>query len=556
MALRHYMNSWQESSPDTCVVAGQTMILAVCLVAFSGARSEAINPDQPDEPLPRIGSITINNGSIFDLENPEENKLLYRLANKIHLTTRPQVIEQQLLFETGEDFSRQSLNESERILRDNRYIQEAQIEPIRRGNGVVDINVNTTDTWTLVPKLSFSHSGGESSTGLGLKEGNLFGHGVGIELLYESDVDRDSKTLKLVDKQLGSSWYGIRAIAEDNSDGHLRSLELGQPFYSLDTRSSRGFSYLDADQTDSLYDRGEIAAQYRHMIQDYDLQIGWSKGLRNGWARRYVAGLGYDEHRFAEALDPIGSTSLMPADRKFIYPYVGIEFVQNKFEEAVNFDQIARTEDRFVGSSFSARIGAAQSAFGSSTDAWILRAGAQTSISKSQSSSLVFASDFGTRIETDGVANLLLNMDAKYYKRLSDKRMFFVRLNGSYGQNLDLDQQMYLGGDNGLRGYPLRYQSGDKRALLTLEQRFYTDWYPFRLFRVGAAVFYDMGRTWGEGPLGTGNDGLLRDVGAGLRLGNTRSSLGNVVHIDVAYPLDGNNDISNVQFIVEIKKSF
>jgi hemolysin activation/secretion protein len=147
-------------------------------------------------------------------------------------------------------------------------------------------------------------------------------------------------------------------------------------------------------------------------------------------------------------------------------------------------------------------------------------------------------------------------MDARYYKRISDKRLFFVRLNGSYGQNLDLDQQMYLGGDNGLRGYPLRYQAGDKRALLTIEQRFYTDWYPFRLFRVGAAVFYDMGRTWGEGLLGTGNDGLLKDVGAGLRLGNTRSSLGQVVHIDVAYPLDGNNDISNVQFIVEIKKSF
>ena len=550
------MGKGNATLPGTDHLASQAVILAVILFAYSGARSEAIKPDQPNQAPPRIGSITINNGSIFDLEDPAENKLLYRLANKVHLTTRPHVIEQQLLFETGEDFSAQSLHESERILRDNRYIQEAQIEPIRRGNGVVDINVNTTDTWTLVPKLSFSHSGGESSAGLGLKESNLFGSGVGIEFMYKSDVDRDSRMLKVVDKQLGDSWYGIRAIAEDNSDGHLHSLEFGQPFYSLDTKSSRGFSYLDADQTDSLYDRGEIAAQYRHEIQGYDLQVGWSQGLRNGWARRYVAGLGYDEHRFAEALDPIGSTSLLPTNRKFVYPYVGIEFVQDKFEEAVNLDQIARTEDRFVGSAFTARIGAAQSAFGSSTDAWILRGSARTSISKSQSSSLVFASDFGTRIETGGVANLLLNMDAKYYKRLSDKRLFFVRLNGSYGQNLDLDQHMYLGGDNGLRGYPLRYQSGDKRALLTLEQRFYTDWYPFRLFRVGAAVFFDMGRTWGEGPFGTGNDGLLRDVGAGLRLGNARSSLGQVVHIDVAYPLDGNNDISNVQFIVEIKKSF
>jgi hypothetical protein len=51
----------------------------------------------------------------------------------------------------------------------------------------------------------------------------------------------------------------------------------------------------------------------------------------------------------------------------------------------------------------------------------------------------------------------------------------------------------------GLRGYPLRYESGTSRGLLTVEQRFYTDWYPFRLVRFGAAIFGDVGRTWGVG---------------------------------------------------------
>lgn len=31
-----------------------------------------------------------------------------------------------------------------------------------------------------------------------------------------------------------------------------------------------------------------------------------------------------------------------------------------------------------------------------------------------------------------------------------------------------------LGGDNGLRGYPLRYQVGTTNALITLEERFYS----------------------------------------------------------------------------------
>ena len=77
-----------------------------------------------------------------------------------------------------------------------------------------------------------------------------------------------------------------------------------------------------------------------------------------------------------------------------------------------------------------------------------------------------------------------------------------------------------------------------------------------QLFNVGAAVFYDMGATWGRDPLGAPSRGLLRDVGFGLRLGNSRSALGNVLHIDIAYPLDGDSSINDVQFLVETRKSF
>ena len=49
---------------------------------------------------------------------------------------------------------------------------------------------------------------------------------------------------------------------------------------------------------------------------------------------------------------------------------------------------------------------------------------------------------------------------------------------------------------------------------------------------------------------------VLKDVGFGLRLGNMRSALGNVVHIDVAFPLDADPSISKVQFIIQAEKSF
>jgi len=80
--------------------------------------------------------------------------------------------------------------------------------------------------------------------------------------------------------------------------------------------------------------------------------------------------------------------------------------------------------------------------------------------------------------------------------------------------------------------------------------------YLFRLFRVGGAVFIDVGRTWGENPVGSENLGWLRNLGFGLRLGNTRSGAGRVLHVDLAFPLDGAESISRVQLLLQAKKSF
>jgi hypothetical protein len=50
--------------------------------------------------------------------------------------------------------------------------------------------------------------------------------------------------------------------------------------------------------------------------------------------------------------------------------------------------------------------------------------------------------------------------------------------------------------------------------------------------------------------------GLQKDVGFGLRLGNSRSALGNVLHVDVAFPLDRGQDVKGVQFLVSTQRSF
>ena len=71
-----------------------------------------------------------------------------------------------------------------------------------------------------------------------------------------------------------------------------------------------------------------------------------------------------------------------------------------------------------------------------------------------------------------------------------------------------------------------------------------------------AQFFADVGRVWGQGPTGARPQGWLRDVGIGLRLGPTRASGRDVIHIDIAFPLDGDPTIDDVQFLIESKSSF
>lgn len=536
----------------------RSLFLCACLAALaSPVRAEQpLAAGELPGALPTIGTISITNNDIFDLDKPDENRALYRLANRLHVRTRPDVIRQQLLFDIGDLYSRQAIEESERILRSNRYIQEVSLHPVPREDGTVDIDVTTSDVWTLMPKLSFSKAGGESKTAIGIKEANVLGSGVAVEAMFKSDVDRDSTVLKVVDRNLGQSWYRLETSIAQNSDGHEYGLDIGKPFYSLNSTNALGLSLLDADRIDTFYDRGEVASEVRHRGRDAEMSFGRSRGLENGWARRLTFGAAVSDHSYTDS----GSTDpeLFPLmqDRRLVYPFVGMEIVEDHYDKASNLDQIHRVEDRFLGTRASARVGLAREEFGSDRNAWMLDLHAQRGFGSSERATLLLAADASTRLENDGPQNLLVEASAKYYNRQSEQRLLFVGLSGTYGHNPDLEQYLPLGGDNGLRGYPVRFQSGDKRAVLTVEQRFYTDWNPFSLFRVGAAAFFDVGRTWGASPLSDASDTWLSDVGFGLRVGSTRSGLGRMIHFDIAFPLTGQENIDDVQFLISTRKSF
>jgi hemolysin activation/secretion protein len=230
--------------------------------------------------------------------------------------------------------------------------------------------------------------------------------------------------------------------------------------------------------------------------------------------------------------------------------------LEDRFESTSNRDQIERTEDFYLGTRLWASVGYATEDFGADRESVLYRFEASSGFGSMEKKALLLSSSLTGRLDEGKSANSEISLNARYYNQISDKRLFFMTLDASAGDNLDLDNLVDLGGDTGLRGYPLRYQTGESRALLTIEERYFTDWYPFRLFRVGGAAFIDIGRVWGDSPLGNEPLGWLKDIGLGLRLAPTRASGRDVIHIDVAFPLDGDPTIDNVQFLIQSKRSF
>jgi outer membrane translocation and assembly module TamA len=143
----------------------------------------------------------------------------------------------------------------------------------------------------------------------------------------------------------------------------------------------------------------------------------------------------------------------------------------------------------------------------------------------------------------------------RFYGHPDNRTLTFVSLSGDALKDPNVSSQLVLGGDTGLRGYPRNYQTGDRRLLLNVEERVYTDWYPFRLFRVGGAVFYDWGRAWSGPAESPSSARWLSDVGFGLRILSARSSFGNVLHVDFAFPLNRDPSIKSFQFLVQTKLS-
>lgn len=502
-----------------------------------------------------IGRIDIKPQNIFDMDQSEENNAVFRFVNKLHFPTRPDVIQRVLLFKSGDRISVQKIDESERLLRSTSTLYEADIRVVAVHDGVADVEVITKDTWSLDVNANFSRSGGDNKSSFGLTEKNLLGTGLNIGFAHTSDIDRAGTRFEASYNQAFDGHTAIAAQSGRFDDGRRSSFVIDRPFFSLDARYTAHGGWGDDDRIDPIYNSGEIISEYRHRIKTAEVSGGWSPGLQQGWVQRYSAGAVLQDNFYSLEPGRIAPT-LLPISNDMRGVFLRFQLLEDRYSKVKNHNLIERTEYLPLGFNVQAQVTRSLTGLGADRADWLYKATINDGFVPSTGQTVLTSAAAERRIASTAQPMNQLGFSVKYYFQPTSQSLWYATVAADRVRGGGAADQLLIGGDAGLRGYPSRYQAGEQRMLISMERRLYANWYPFRLFHIGGAVFADAGRAWGGLNQNTLNNGWLTDAGVGLRIALDRAAFANVLHLDVAAPLNRAGTIKPVQFLVKTEFAF
>jgi len=510
----------------------------------------------------RFDHISVNIQPIFDEDNPKENTWLFRLVNDLHINTREKVIKDDLLFKEGDIYNEKLLEQSERILRKRRYLNYAAVTSLEKCQLTNQVNVDVREVWTLVPAVNFSHAGGNSNYSFGLRDSNFLGLGKTLNFKHTNSIERTGDSFQYYDPNTGKLNSTINLQYEKNSDGIVKSAAIIRPFQELETEWTSGISYSEYTQESTLYNAGKEVNRYAHAGLNESIFYGFKINTEsNELTHRFIFGYDRLKENFLSVGEPPNTSILVPDNREFNYPWIEYQQITDNYVKAYNIQQINRVEDINFGDSFRFRLGYSSSPIDTFDGSYVFEGDYEKAISLSKKQLIITNVNALGYYNTGEFYNTRIQANIAYHWQNFDRGQFYIGLNSTRGFHLFNNLPLEIGGDTGLRGYPSRYQAGDHLRLITIEQRYFGEREWFSLFHMGAAVFYDEGRVWGESAIPQSQTSVLRDVGIGLRISGTRTGnreegAHNILHLDIAYPLDGGADISKFQWIVKVKKGF
>src|SRR5258705_10027898 len=205
-------------------------VLPLILALAAYAQSSAAQTPLPLRPsAPAVSRIEIDRSDVFD--TTESHAWYARIANRLHVNTRENVIQREALIAVGRPFDSAEAAESLRNLRKLGVFSTVALDTVRDTGFVV--RIHTKDAWTTTPFVSFKSAGGNSIWGYGINEQNLLGRLIDVVVSYRHEQDRTTKKLAVSAPRVLANRITLAGLLEKFSDGHHDSAAVALPFLSL-----------------------------------------------------------------------------------------------------------------------------------------------------------------------------------------------------------------------------------------------------------------------------------------------------------------------------------
>jgi hypothetical protein len=526
------------------------LALGTCPLAAAGGQGIP-SPAPSGRPIVPCAGQPINDIVIYadapTVANLARFPRIASIARAMHATTRTELIRRFLLLDRGEACSELRRAESERILRAQPFIAEADAFVVQNEGGGVDLEVRTSDEAAIVfggsVRASTPHV-----TSLLVGNANVGGEGVYLSTSWRDGAGfRDAVGGRLIDHQfLGRPWiFGIEG--ERASLGGTWRVESAHPFLTdlqrvaWRLRVGRSNGYVELRQPDGV--RPNVAVQRGFFDVGGILRVG-NPGRLNLFGFS-ITGL---EERAGDrlilpdsgVLEDVGSVPAPYTPHRIVRANALIGVRDIVFERIEGLDALTAAQDVPIGFQVGTLVGRSLPMPGDHEDedvflAGDLYVGASSGISMSR---LQLQAEGRRPIASRAWDGVIATGRLTHYLRFTPRHRNMVALefSGAYRQRTPF--QLLLGvPEGGVRGYEQSYFAGGQRLVARAEER-YVLGSLFGAGEIGMATFADLGKQWaGDVPFGT-TTRVKAALGVSL-LAAIPPKSARLWRADLAFPLSG-----------------
>ena len=488
------------------------LAVALLLTASISVVARAQQLAAPAGRASRLQRVEIIRHDIYD--SVDVRSWYGRLVNRLHIRTRQQVVERELLLHTGDPLDSARAAETGRNLRRLQVFRDVVVDTSADGSA---LRVITRDGWTTRPYASFRSTGRQRLLSAGIFESNFLGLAATLDARYVQDPDRSLLRLAFGAPRLFRNRISTGLFYNRLSDGGSFGAAVEQPFFSLSSRNAARIGFVTFEGRVLRFRDGILRAADSLDRRFTFGNVGVTHALRAS-PRGYVRVGGDAQVRRDDFVRRTGMPVNIP--RSVTGAATGfVELSKADFLLTRNFRLLGQPEDVNLSSTIRIGVAVAPRALGYDRSAAGPVIAAQTGFRVPHGFMQLAARANG--LASGGVIDSgTASVAATVVLQPGPRHMLVAFSNYAWDRNPYPGEEFDLGLSRGPRAFQLHAFTGDRQRFSMLEYRWIALPRAFGNIAAGLAAFAESGGAWYSGsPSRNG-----RDAGVGLRLAPVRSA--------------------------------